>query len=112
MIIPVTMHVIDTNNNMIPNIDGKLLITSYPNPFNQITCIEYEIKRTCQVQAWIFDIHGKKIKSLISETLPAGRYRLIWNGENDNGERLSSGIYYCTMQTGEKTGALKLILIR
>jgi len=110
--IPVTMHVIDTNNSVIPFIDGNLLITGYPNPFSQDTHIEYEIKRTGHVQAGVSDINGRKIKSMISETQPAGRYRLIWNGENDSGIRVSSGIYYFTLQAGDNAGTLKLILIR
>jgi hypothetical protein len=110
--IPVTMHVTDTNNNMIPNIGGNLLITSYPNPFSQVTHIEYEINKPAYVQAWVSDINGRKIKTMISGSQPAGRYRLIWNGENDNGLKVSPGIYYCTLQTGDKTGTLKLILIR
>ena len=111
-IIPVSMHVTDANNNVIRNDDGNLLITCYPNPFSQLVNIEYETQKTGQVQAWVFDIYGKRIKTLISETLPAGRYRLTWNRKNDNGDRVSSGIYYCTMQAGDKVSTLKLILIR
>ena len=112
LVIPVTMHVIDTNNNVIPNIDGNLLISGYPNPFTLVTHIEYEIQKTGQVQARVSDIYGKNIKTLVSGTRQAGRYRLTWNGENDSGERVSPGVYYCTLRTGDKTGTLKLILIR
>jgi flagellar hook assembly protein FlgD len=106
------MHVIDTNNNVIPNIDGNLLIVGYPNPFTLVTHIEYEIQKTGQVQARVSDIYGKNIKTLVSGTRQAGRYRLTWNGENDSGERVSPGVYYCTLWTGDKTGTLKLILIK
>ena len=112
MVVPVTMHVIDSNSHLIPNDDGNLLITGYPNPFSQVVNIEYETKKEGEVQAWVFDIYGKRIKTLISESLPAGRYRLIWDRKNDNGDWVSSGIYYCTMKAGDKSATLKLILIR
>jgi hypothetical protein len=112
MIIPVTMQVIDSNNNAIPNITGNLLIRGYPNPFRQFVFIEYEIKKTGHVQAWISDINGKKIRNLISATQQEGRYRLIWNGENESGDKVSPGIYYCSMLTDDNKGTLKLILIR
>jgi hypothetical protein len=110
--VPVTVHVIDSGNNVIPNINGKLLVTGYPNPFSQVVHLEYETKTAGLVQAWVFDISGKRIKTLVSEIQAAGRHTLTWNGENDSGEKTSPGIYYCTMRTTDQTGNLKLILIR
>jgi flagellar hook assembly protein FlgD len=74
--------------------------------------IEYDIQKPGLVKARVYDLQGKSVRSLISETMPAGRYKLIWNGENDHSENVSTGIYYCTMQTEDLTGTIKLVLIR
>jgi hypothetical protein len=112
ILIPVTLHVLDTNNNMIQDKERKILITSYPNPFSLSVQIEYDIQKPGLVKARVYDLQGKTVRSLISENMPAGRYKLIWNGKNDHGENVSPGMYYYTMQTEDMTGTIKLVLIR
>lgn len=67
---------------------------NYPNPFNPTTTIEYDLNNSGQVNLEIFDITGRKIKTLINEHKSAGNYKVIWNGITDTGLKASSGVYF------------------
>jgi hypothetical protein len=110
--IPVTVHVIDTVESKGQNNRGTILLRSYPNPFINVVNIEYKNPGPGYVQACVYDIFGKKIRTLISEMIPEGTFSLAWDRRTDNGVIVEPGIYYCTLQAGDKTETVKLILIR
>ncbi|MBN1560264.1 DUF3160 domain-containing protein [candidate division KSB1 bacterium] len=88
------------------------LYQNYPNPFNSRTFIKIEMPKKSTVSLELFDIRGCKVKTLVSSTQPAGLYVVPWDGTNDKGQPLSSGIYYYRMVTAEFSDVKRLILLR
>jgi FG-GAP-like repeat/FlgD Ig-like domain len=69
------------------------LFQNYPNPFNPTTTISYSVPNVSKLNITIYDIMGKKVKSFESNNLSNGHYSITWDGTNENGFQLSSGIY-------------------
>jgi hypothetical protein len=86
----------------------------YPNPFNPATTIDYQIAETVAgpVSLKIFNMTGQLIKTLVNGKQPPGQYRAIWEGTDENGVPVGSGIYICVLNAGEFIGAMKMTLIR
>ncbi|MCL6099667.1 MAG: T9SS type A sorting domain-containing protein [Bacteroidetes bacterium] len=80
---------------------------NYPNPFNPSTTINYSLPRSGFVSMKIYDVLGKEIKTLISETKIAGNYSIKFDGVN-----LPSGIYFYQMKTSEYMRTKKMILLK
>jgi flagellar hook assembly protein FlgD len=107
------MHVLDTTTiNQINDLENKWNASCYPNPFRNSTRIKYAIQRLTNVKVEVYDINGLKVKTLLSKNQQAGNYSLIWDGTNDSGNPVSSGIYYCRCRSGEKNETIKMILMR
>jgi flagellar hook assembly protein FlgD len=68
---------------------------NYPNPFNPSTTIEYQIPRTGNVEIRIFDISGELVNTLKEDQQPVGKYSVKWDGKNNKGQQVASGIYIC-----------------
>jgi len=81
------------------NIETYILFQNYPNPFNPETAIKYQLPRTSKVNLTIYNILGQKIKTLVDEEKQAGFYSVIWDGTNNIGIKVSSGIYIYRMVT-------------
>lgn len=98
-----TTGVSDKKNN-----DVKFyLYQNYPNPFNPITKIEYFIPKDLFVDLKIFNILGSEVATLVNEEKPAGRYEVIFNGEN-----FPSGLYICELKSKNIIFTRKMILLR
>ncbi len=85
--------------------DNKTLI-NYPNPFQNQTTIEFDIRTTGFVRLSIVDFTGKEIQKLISSILPAGNHQLDWKTEG-----LPAGIYFLRLQTNGLSEGRKLLLL-
>ena len=85
---------------------------NYPNPFNPSTRISYQIDKTENVKLLIFDINGRLVKELINKEEYVGKYTITWNGKNNSGEKVASGIYFCTLIAGDKQKSIKLNLLK
>ena len=70
-----------------------VLHQNYPNPFNPTTTILYTIPHASNVQVIIYDILGNAVKTLVNKNMAAGTHTVQWNGTNDAGEQVSSGVY-------------------
>ncbi len=92
------------------------LIQNYPNPFNPSTTITFVItgsaSRAQSVDLSIYDIRGRHVVTLISAILHPGIQRLVWNGSDSDGNPAASGIYFCTLSTGEGTLTRKMTLLK
>lgn len=75
--------------------NGFQLYQNYPNPFNSTTTISYNLIATSHVRLTIFNCTGQKINTLTSEIQQPGFYHIDWNGTDEKGEIVSSGIYFC-----------------
>ena len=85
---------------------------NYPNPFNPSTTIEYALKERSRVLLKIYDVVGKEVRTLINEEQTAGVRRAIWDGRNNSGSQVSSGIYFYRIQAGNFVKSMKMILMK
>jgi len=85
---------------------------NYPNPFNPSTNIKYTIPQDLDVVFTIFDIKGREVKYWIKEDQQAGSYQLDWNGLNQHGQQVATGVYFGHLQAGEYQRTIKMVLIR
>ncbi|HLG33018.1 MAG TPA: T9SS type A sorting domain-containing protein, partial [Ignavibacteriaceae bacterium] len=83
------------------------LFQNYPNPFNPTTTIKYDLPKSGNVELVIYDILGRKVKSLVNETKEAGRYEVKWDASNS-----ASGVYIYQLRTENFIDTKKMILIR
>jgi hypothetical protein len=96
-------------DNLIP--DDFNLLQNFPNPFNSSTTIEFYVHKRQLVTINIYDILGQKVKNIFNRKVDPGKYKLIWNGENDRGLRVSSGIYFYFLVTNRFYKAKKMIVL-
>lgn len=88
------------------------LAQNYPNPFNASTVIQYGLPVNAIVSIKIYDLLGRVIKHFSEGKQSAGIHQIIWEGEDDDGNKLPSGIYICSLTTGNSNTNRKLILLR
>ena len=93
-------------------ITSYALEQNYPNPFNMQTEIEYQLPKNGFVELVIYNMSGQKIRTLVSEDQNAGRYRVRWNGRDDSGVEVSSGVYMYKYKVNDFNQNRKLILIK
>jgi len=88
------------------------LHNNYPNPFNPVTNISYDIPEVAQVTLEIYNVSGQKVRTLAKGQHEPGRYRIQWNATNDYGYPLSSGMYIYRIHAGDFVSVKKLILMK
>jgi hypothetical protein len=93
-------------------IDDFYLHPNYPNPFNPATYIVFDTGRLAAVLLGVYDIVGNRIRTLVDEVLPAGRHQLQWNGRDDRGKPVASGIYFYRLKVDRSFQTRKMHLLR
>ena len=88
------------------------LYQNYPNPFNPQTTVDYTVGKRGRVTLEIFDILGRRIRTLVDETQSPGKYSVLWDGLNDSGQPVAAGVYFSRLTASEFKGSKKLVLIR
>jgi len=96
---------------------GFVLYQNYPNPFNPQTVIEYQISNfmamhASLVQIRIYDVLGREIKTLVNQKQEAGRYAVVWDGTNEAGAKVASGVYLYHLLVSDFVQTKKMILLR
>jgi len=97
--------------NRINSLSFKLF-KNYPNPFNPVTTIQYDLPKSIKVNISIYNMLSQKVRVLENRVLQAGSHTQYWDGNDEHGHPLTSGIYLCRLQAGEYNQSLKLILVR
>ena len=85
---------------------------NFPNPFNPITTIHYELPKQELVQIIIFDLLGHQVKHLVDDFQGAGINSIVWDTTNDRGQPVSAGIYIYQLQAGEFFQARKMVFLK
>lgn len=85
---------------------------NYPNPFNPQTTLQYQISEAQDVSLVIYNIQGQEVVTLDAGYKLAGRYSLDWDARDQRGESVSTGVYFCQLQTTEFSQAIKLIYLK
>ena len=88
------------------------LFQNYPNPFNPSTIISYSIPNVSYVSLKIFDILGREVKTLINSEQNIGMHNVQWNGDNNYGNKVSSGIYLYKIEAGNFIMTKKMLLLK
>jgi len=92
----------DENNKTVPT--DFALSQNYPNPFNPSTSIDFSVPANADVTLTIYNLLGQVVTTLVNEEVNAGHYSTVWNGSNDNGFQVSSGVYLYEMKANGING--------
>lgn len=104
------------NSNDVENVGEEIAI--YPNPFNPQTTISFTLeqdglKKDFQhISVDVYNLKGQLVKSLVDENRVSGNYNVVWNGYNNKGSKVSSGVYFCKIRYGNKTLSKKMLLLK
>ena len=100
---PVHLDVVPTQYDLSQN---------YPNPFNPTTTLELSLPVSVHVRAEVYNVVGQRIRELVNSELPTGYYTLNWDGLNDHGQTVTSGVYFVRLRAGEFTKSVKMLLLK
>ena len=76
------------------------LMHNYPNPFNSATVIPFSLERQAHVRLEVFAVSGQRVRVLVNKPLPAGSHQLHWDGKDDHGRSVASGVYLYRLTPG------------
>jgi len=99
---PQIVNKIASSTNNLPN--DFVLMQNYPNPFNPSTTIMYGIPQASHVTVKVYSILGQEVATLVNDVQTASYHRVVWNGTNDNGMHVSSGVYFFRLTAESVTG--------
>jgi flagellar hook assembly protein FlgD len=100
---------------MVP-VQAVRLYQNHPNPFNPSTVVPYAVPGGAGVRRSVllavYDVNGALVKTLVSASVAGGRHEVRWDGRNERGENVSSGIYFVRLDAGSLQAARKIVLLR
>jgi hypothetical protein len=89
-----------------------LQLTNHPNPFNPETTIRFSLSAPGNVALNIYNLQGQRIRTLANGFLPASDHSVVWNGTNDSGNEIASGVYFIRLTAGGSTAIRKISLVK
>lgn len=108
-----------SNDIVIDHVEADELIPTvtelrgnYPNPFNPETNISFSLCKPAKVHIEIFNIKGEKVRTLVNEELSAAYHNIVWNGKDDRGRNVSSGVFFYRMRTEDYNEVKKMLMIK
>jgi photosystem II stability/assembly factor-like uncharacterized protein len=112
-----SMHSFDLTT--LPDVSGIAVgevrvvaeLSNYPNPFSDVTTIAFVLSKASWVSLDVYDLAGRKVQSLESGRMGSGRQQVTWDGNNDQGRRVASGVYFMRLETegGVKTKTVNMV---
>jgi hypothetical protein len=94
------------------SLEDFALLQNFPNPFNAETAIQYRLARPAEVTVEIVNLIGQRVRRLVGARQAAGRYQVAWDGLDDQGRGLASGVYFSRLQAGDFIDMRKMVLLR
>lgn len=92
---------------------SNYILRNYPNPFNPSTIISYQLPENIEsAEIEIYNIKGQKVKQLVNEQLSAGQHSVVWNGKDNSGKPVATGIYFYKISAGKETQVKKMLLLK
>jgi subtilisin-like proprotein convertase family protein len=85
---------------------------SFPNPFNPLTSIKFDLPRDSRVSLRVYDVAGRLVRTLVDENLVAASHTVTWDGTDDRGRRQASGVYYYRLVTDQRVATRKMTLVK
>ncbi len=108
--LPVTQ--VDASGNRVPIPSVIKLRQNYPNPFNAETRIEFEMPKAAMAELVIYDMKGQRVRTLARQRYGQGAHALVWDGRNETGQSVPSGMYVCQMRSEGILAHKKLMVLR
>ena len=102
--------VLSIDGDLIP--EAFALHQNYPNPFNPETMIQFDVPQRVDLTLSVYDLLGRRVKTLVKDNLDIGSYNVKWDGSSDAGEMLSSGMYFYELHSSKFHSVKKLILVK
>ncbi len=102
----------DVNENRNQLITNYKLFQNYPNPFNPATVISYQLPQASFVTINIYNVLGKTVKTLVSQNQSSGHYQISWNGDDEFGNKVATGIYLYRIQSDNFIATKKMMLLK
>jgi len=93
-------------------VSAVLLQQNLPNPFTDQTVISYQLGRAGNVSMKVYNIAGQLVKTLVNARQESGIYNIVWSGLDDQGRRVSSGVYFCRLETDDQSAIKKMTILR
>ena len=87
-------------------------LSCYPNPCNPAATISFSLASAQHANLAIYDARGRLVRTLVDGTLAGGPHSIIWNGTNESGTRVASGVYFYRIAADKKTATKKILLLR
>jgi len=101
---------------IVPNTDDDIasleMLGNYPNPFNPTTTIYFSLEEDEYIELSVYNLKGQLVNNLVSGDFAQGRHDIIWNGEDEHGNMLSSGIYLYKLQTDNNIFTRRMLLLK
>jgi hypothetical protein len=111
--ISVTTDRVTGTDDPVPGVPAATgLLPAWPNPFNPATNIPFELSAGGHVGLAVYDVSGRMIRTLCDGIFEAGIHTVAWDGRDDSGRQVSSGVYFCRLRTGVYTASSRLVLLR
>jgi len=95
-----------------PNSPRNYLEQNFPNPFNPSTSIRFSLARSGHITLRIYDVSGRLIRALVDEAYPQGRHAVQWDGRNERGEGVASGVYFYRLAAPGFTETRRMVLLK
>lgn len=106
------IHVSSNSGIEIQEVENiKYELSNYPNPFNPTTTILFSIQDNSKVELTIYNLKGQKVKTLINDNFEKGIHSILWNGNDESGNAVSSGVYLYKLKVNDKIEAIKKCLL-
>lgn len=106
-------YVMSKSKEILDNIpDQYSLSQNYPNPFNPITKMDYELPKRSRVIISIYNVLGQEVKTLLNEEQNYGSHSILWNGVDQSGKAMSTGVYFARMTTDSFSQTKKMLLLK
>ena len=102
---------ISNKDDSVESLSTKLS-SNYPNPFNPETKIIYSMAKAGRAELTVYNIKGQKVKTLIDENVTSGEHSVVWNGKNEKGNNVSSGVYFYRIKTSDGVQSKKMLLLK
>ncbi len=83
-----------------------------PNPFNPSTLIKFSLPQTGRVQLLVYDVAGRLVRTLVDDVLPGGEQQVRWDGRNQSGKLMASGVYFSLLRNGQQTQRQRMMLMK
>jgi|GEM_PF-3288066 len=106
----ISTHVVERTKPVLPQ--KFALYQNHPNPFNPVTTIRYDVPKDAHVTIAVYNLLGQKVKTLVDMKLPAGSYTVTWNGRDESGRAMATGMYIYRMEAGNFVAVRKLLLLK